>query len=457
MELLRVWKVFLISGWLMLGVTAFSAYADGPDPFIWGVVGHPAIREYLDLGPAAQLDLVQELGCNAYRVDVRDTAHPYDRSAGEIHIDEMLPLAAARGIKLLPILFRPLDIWDAKQSPEDIYQASYNRGKAFAEKYRGKFDCIEIENEMDDKCIIRKTDGKSTADYDDAFPSQKFSRCIEVVRGLADGVRAGDPDVKRAVGTCGWYHYGFIDELLARGGSFEILVVHWYSNSGSITRAMQGWSRYGKPIWLTEMDRHEGSFDNAEEDQAKMVSLQAEEMRNLPGIDAIFVYELLDEPHLGPSNPESYYGLCSIKGGSSAAVSVASKKKAFTSYQEAIRRPANASPGDIVVDATYLAPAVVMENASIRFSPWLPTAGNYVVSVRFASSVPVATSASIKVNHIGEPTHVLIRKGDSEGDWVVVGTYPFNAGEAGDAGSIELDNVKAGEGKTIDAVKFNKH
>lgn len=457
-----------------------------PKKFVWGVDGHPCAHEYEDVGTAAQIGLVAELGCSYYRVDVRDSLDPYNFTNPEAKLDELLTLASSSGIKILPILYRPINLFDTSYTLADVYQLSYNRGLAFAQKYKGKFDSIEIENELDWKCILSGVDGKLVSDYDDSLPVQKLSRCKAVIRGLLDGVRDGDPTVKRAVGTCGWYHYGFIDSLLADGANFETLVLHWYSNSGSVTRAMKGWSSYGKPIWLTEMNRQKGSYLNAEADQADMVAKFANEVWNLPNIEAIFVYELLDEPRLGSTAPEAYYGLCSLVRNSANTLWLFNARKAaFSSYQIMVQTLGTLpSSGDIIVDDAYLSPAMQWSDsttwlsddtdpgfyfdgyrqdnnsnktgATARFYPYIPATGNYVVSIRYPASTSSAAMVPVKIVGATGTSSATINQQQSGGVWTVLGTYSFNAGESGQAGYVEISNLGTTGKVVVDAVRFHK-
>jgi len=463
-----------------------NVVVDQPGPLIWGVDGHPTVPEYTDLGAASQVSLAKELGCSYYRVDVRDTTNPYSVPAAEAPIDEMLPIATAQGLKLLPILYSPIDIFDPTLSPSDVYTACYNRGLQFAQKYLGQFDCVEIENELDGKCILPGNNGNSIADYDDSAPLYKFSRCKAAARGLADGVRAGDPTVKRAVGTAGWFHYGFVDGLLADGATFEVMVVHWYSNSGSITQAVAGWSSYGKPLWITEMDRYQGSYAGTEADQASAVERQACEMGNLPNVQAVFVYELLDEPRLASSSPtEAAYGLCAlVRNAGNTAWVMDHQKQGFAAYQDIIAQMGSlAAPGDIIVDNSYLAPAVSLSDPAAwffddtdpgyfldgyidddsttktgitaRFYPYIPATGNYVVSVRYPDSTLNSAAVPVNVTSASGTATLTVNQQQNGGEWVVLGTYLFNAGEAGASGYVEIGNVGTTGQVTADAVKFH--
>jgi len=69
---------------------------------------------------------------------------------------------------------------------------------------------------------------------------------------------------------------------------------------------------YGKPIWITEIDRRGGSIGGNEAEQASYMTSVSRQMMSYPGVQALFVYELFDEPYFGPDNPESHFGMIEI-------------------------------------------------------------------------------------------------------------------------------------------------
>ncbi|EIP98015.1 hypothetical protein OpiT1DRAFT_02465 [Opitutaceae bacterium TAV1] len=225
-----------------------------PGEFVWGINGHirssaPSYSSAVPLDD--QLGLINELGADYYRVGVSATTD------AEARLDQLLVAADLRGIRVLPILFSPVNMLDIQYTPQEIYTAAYNRGRAFAQKYQGVFTHIELENELDNRCILAGRSGELPGDYD----ADKALRCLNVLKGLSDGVRAGDPAVRRVFASPGgWYHYGFVDLAVAFGIEFEILGWHWYTDSGSPSRVIKKLSDYGKPVWITETNRRYGSL-----------------------------------------------------------------------------------------------------------------------------------------------------------------------------------------------------
>ena len=92
---------------------------------------------------------------------------------------------------------------------------------------------------------------------------------------------------------------------------------------------------YGKPIWITEINRRNGSQGNAEKEQAEYLRRVAAQLAADPGIGALFVYELLDEPYHGSDNGESFYGLVELARDPKDHWQVKRRKPAFDAFQRA--------------------------------------------------------------------------------------------------------------------------
>lgn len=226
-----------------------------PRELVWGVVGHAdngaAFPVYRTIGAAIAIQKVKELGMERYRVDTVEVA---DAPTGNTFFDAVLAAADAQGVSLLPVL-STTKVNTTDLPIEQVYELNFTKAKNFATFYRGRFTHVEVLNEIDNAAIIAG-DGSLVSHYDSA----KLARYAAVFRGLCDGLKAGDPAVKRLVGTAGWYHYGFIDYLNSQGVEFEILAWHWYSVMGSMQRVMNRLATYGKPIWITEFNRWEGTY-----------------------------------------------------------------------------------------------------------------------------------------------------------------------------------------------------
>lgn len=91
-------------------------------------------------------------------------------------------------------------------------------------------------------------------------------------------------------------------------------------------------------------------------------------------------------------------------------------------------------------------------SGEVEWRPSLPAAGTYEVSVWYSSATTRPTNANYVVHHNNGTTSHYVDQQSNGGQWVVLGTYSFDAGTTG---SVSLTN-KAQIGKTIaaDAVRF---
>ena len=138
------------------------------------------------------------------------------------------------------------------------------------------------------------------------------------------------------VDTGGWLHYGFIDRLVREDHvPFDILAWHWYSGMGDMTNVqgkfnlVERLAGYGKPLWITEINRQNGTLDGKEKEQADYVGRAAAELRGNPAIAALFIYELLDEPYFGQHSTEAHCGLVELVRDNKNTWQIKRKKEAF--------------------------------------------------------------------------------------------------------------------------------
>jgi len=324
--------------------------AGAVDQFHWGINGHPTAQVgYYHVPLETQLDLVAQLGMKWYRCDwsekgLKDAPERYDRLVAE---------AAKRGVRILPIIFPTISCRSEEASLKEIQRASFEFARSLARRYQGKITHYELSNELDGWAMIRK--GETTRDgtvwkwgdpdgtKPEHFEERRYQKVRAELLGLHAGIKAGDPNAMTIVDSCGWLHYGFFERLVREDRvPFDILAWHWYSEMGDITNVrgefnlLEHLKGYGKPIWITEINRRDGSLGSHEQEQADYLAATARKMCANPDIEAFFVYELLDEPYFGADNPESHYGLVEIVRGADDRWKVHRKKPAFYALQTLI-------------------------------------------------------------------------------------------------------------------------
>lgn len=330
-----------------LEIAAPGAGAAERGGFQWGVNGHPLSQSaYFDVPLADQVALVSGLGAGWYRVDLS----PEEFLAGTARFDELLTDAEHANIRLLPVLL-PSD--GGKGAPfAGVRGAAAAFARAVAGRYRGRITHWELGNELDVAALLRKgdttrdgttwqwgdPDGSSPADYEET----RYQTARAEILGLQEGVREADPKAVTIVNTAGWLHYGFIERLVDEDHvPFDILAWHWYSEMGDMT-LVQGrldlvgyLRRFGKPVWVTEIDRRGGSAGGGDAEQARFVVRDVARLGANPGIGALFLYELLDEPYFGAGG-ESHCGLVEVARGKAGKWEVSRRKPAYDAFRSVI-------------------------------------------------------------------------------------------------------------------------
>jgi hypothetical protein len=88
---------------------------------------------------------------------------------------------------------------------------------------------------------------------------------------------------------------------------------------------------------------------------------------------------------------------------------------------------------------------------SVRFSPLLPVTGTYNVYLRWTANANRASNAPVDVNYAGGTETFSVNEQANNGTWVLLGTYSFNAGTAG---NVLVRNDGANGYVIADAVEF---
>ena len=345
---------------LLLALAAAAAGDTARGSFRWGVSGHPNVQEgYCQVPMATQINLVAQLGMGWYRCDWDQGR--LERSP-EVY-DRLVRHAVRKGIRILPIIF-PSTSCRSDATPEEIRQASFEFARRLAGRYRGLIDHWELDNELDGFAMVRKGEtcrdgtqwewGDPDGDKPEHYEEGRYQKVRAELTGLCEGVKAADAEAMTIVNTGGWLHYGFIERLVREDEvPFDILGWHWYSEMGDITKVRGNFNllecleAYGKPIWFTEVDRRGGSQGGREKEQADYLTATARQLHAYPGVEAFFVYELLDEAYFGEDNPESHYGLVELVRGESGRWSIGRKKEAFRALQRLLAPRAGLTQGGV--------------------------------------------------------------------------------------------------------------
>ena len=214
----------------------------------------------------AQLDLIRESGMGWYRCDWPQIL--FDKTPEAY--DELFDEAKKRNLKILPILF-PTVAMDGSVPNEEIRKVAAAYAKAIVTKYRGRITHWELHNELDNFSILRQGDttrkgepyphGSPDGDSVEHYEEARYQRVLAMLRGLSEGVKAGDVKALTMINAAGWLHTGFFDRLIKEDKlHFDILAWHWYSDMGDMTKVRDKINvfahlkTYGKPIWITEMN-----------------------------------------------------------------------------------------------------------------------------------------------------------------------------------------------------------
>lgn len=291
--------------------------------FIWGINGHtldsPSYFE--DNSLELQFKLLKELQNTYYRVNV------FTKEDGEVTFyknhpkrwEETLRLSEKYDIKILPVFH--LKDYDTTMTVDQAYQKAKRKTAGFAKMYHRYFDYYELGNERDNLIIKKKADGVEIEDYN----LKQFDVLASYFKGMHEGIKQEDPSAKTMINSAGWKHWGFFEYLKQLEIPYDIISWHWYSNQGMLegpfTVHSTGedvlallYERFNKPIWITEINQHDGTASATQNDQAFWVHNFIKDLSKRPYVEGYFIYELLDQPHLddgnGWENPkEAYYGI----------------------------------------------------------------------------------------------------------------------------------------------------
>lgn len=267
-------------------------------------LGSPA---YYNVPYKEQMELLKKMGMNVYKFQIRTMAD--GRTTVPWRFDPFVKAAQEAGITLLPMLYHK-DL-DFSVSNSESYQRGKRVGKNFARHYKDIFTYYELGNELNLKCIIPGSAGKTARSYD----IKKFKTIAAYLKGMNDGIKSEDPDAKTMINST-WLHYGYLKMLEQHGINFDIIAYHWYSEMDLVAKrdwgiddVIAGLAKtFNKPIWFTEIGQRYDRSPDIENKQYEFISQFLERCRKHPRVEAAIVFQLFDQPEKN-SLLESNYGI----------------------------------------------------------------------------------------------------------------------------------------------------
>ncbi|HUH34619.1 MAG TPA: glycosyl hydrolase 53 family protein [Moheibacter sp.] len=299
---------------------------DTAEEFIWGINGHPVTsKDYMSVSIDDQLLLLQQYQMSDYRFDVRlDPEGNVTWYKSEFN--ELLRKSEEYQIELLPVILFNLFLDDYQISEAEAYRRGEIQMKGFVSKYGKNFKVYNLGNEQDLRILKEGRTGESPSDYD----LEKFKIVAAYFKGMISGIKQVDPKAKTLINSSNSLYFGYFQLLEDYQVDYDILGYHWYSLTDGSDKIMKEalvslTRQFIKPIWITEINRRHGSFKDYNNSQSHLIGSYLHSIRLIPEIQALFIYELLDQPSLAGENldfEQSQYGLYQLEGGG-----ILSKKK----------------------------------------------------------------------------------------------------------------------------------
>jgi hypothetical protein len=319
MSFLSCIKFWAAAAVTVASASTFAASALGSNSGImWGINSH-------DLGEGDHVNLAQNfqraasLGVKHYRSDFYDPAKDQ-----YLLLRNMLAAAKPYGIVITPVLVGHL------QSNENAsYSSGYNLAKGFAQNFP-EISVFELSNEINGQIRDPDTDGSLPSDW---TTQPAYASVRGFIRGMTDGLKAGNPKARAAFGDAGGCNYGLLQALWKDGVRWDITVFHPYDfwgdldNRGTTRTHCRGGDNmaqkhadFGKPLWLTEFNYTPAVKKGDKAGQGSglvrmMTSFNA--LAKKYDIEAADIYELYDEP--GKEGAEAHFGVFTNTGAATAA------------------------------------------------------------------------------------------------------------------------------------------
>lgn len=254
------------------------------------------------------MSLLKKAGLTYYRLDLATNSDGTILPATADRFYHIIKIAADSGITLIPIVFLESSGTLYKLSADTAYEHGKTAGSGFARAYKQYFTYYELGNENDGEVLNQPAgDGDDIAHYDTA----KLAILAAYLRGMSEGVRQEDSKAKIIVNNSGWKHYMYFDLLDKQGVKFDIIGYHWYQDLHSlrgVLRVLRSWFP-DKRVWFTEFNS-QGTLHEQTGSQVQQVRKEINAISRIGrNVDALFFYELLDEPAAPVTSTEAHYGL----------------------------------------------------------------------------------------------------------------------------------------------------
>lgn len=302
--------------------------------FAWGVTvltfPFPTYKEGFT---ATQMTEAKKLGVNYIRVDYL----PSNPKA----MDAAINAAQANNLKVVLVIpFGPKDIF----TDSELEASTETYVSDIVKKYKGKVAVYQLATEVASVALANNAalHGIEKKDY----PAEKLAAVTTWIKVASEAVKKNDPKAKRLVNDQ-WVHTGFFDNFFAAGGDFDILGWNWFSDMGTSMdtvvidknknqkyELLAKIKSYDKPIWLTEINRRQGSQGGKEQEQASFIQTMGDYVKTKPEISGFFVFNLLED-QAAPKQERGYGILNATDDGKTQTIT--GPKPAFNTYQTVIK------------------------------------------------------------------------------------------------------------------------
>jgi len=270
-----------------------------PDPvkLIRGMNGHPLNQiAYRKISLPLQFEMLKQLSVNYYRFDVPIDSDGNIKNSSSFHTMEIL--SATHNIGLLPMIY--MVGLNYNDNAKTSFAKGYKIGNNFAKKYGRTIKYYELGNEQELAMSKKGTSGSSPDDYD----INKVKIAAAYWKGMIAGIKKKYPAAKTIINCGGWFHYSFFKLLDKENVDYDIIGYHWYSNMDDYAKSVNVdiskviSQQFKKPVWFTEVNLVNGTNKKTEQDQEAWIKQFTLSCQKYPAVQAIFIYELLDEPEL---------------------------------------------------------------------------------------------------------------------------------------------------------------